>query len=107
MEIIQKNSSDLDDYLIQKKMEYMIDTNNKKFANEIGKINETLNRLGAEISDIRRNMSKQPEPIKESMIKVPQTKSTEERKTEEIKPRYGDFGPDDVKIDQFFYFGKK
>ncbi len=29
------------------------------------------------------------------------------RNSEPIKPRYGDYQPDDVSIDKFFYFGRK
>lgn len=34
-------------------------------------------------------------------------KSGAERNSEPIKPRYGDYQPQDVSIDKFFYFGRK
>ena len=34
-------------------------------------------------------------------------KSGAERNAEPIKPRYGDYQPQDVSIDKFFYFGRK
>lgn len=34
-------------------------------------------------------------------------KSGAERNTEPVRPRYGDYKPDDVSIDKFFYFGRK
>lgn len=34
-------------------------------------------------------------------------KSGAERNAEPIKPRYGDYTPQDVSIDKFFYFGRK
>ena len=34
-------------------------------------------------------------------------KSGAEKNAEPVKPRYGDYKPDDVSIDKFFYFGRK
>ena len=34
-------------------------------------------------------------------------KSSSERNSEPVRPRYGDYEPEDVSIEKFFYFGRK
>ncbi len=109
------NSSNLDNYLIQKKIEIMMDINNKKINSEIKKISDMVYRLNEEIGEIKRRFNgvrstKEQEPSvvldngkegnQEDLNRV---KSREQRP----KPRYGDYNPEDVNIDKFFYFGNK
>lgn len=55
-----------------------------------------INRKEVEIIDCR------PEGERKENFK-----SGAERNSEPIKPRYGDYTPQDVSIDKFFYFGRK
>lgn len=114
-ELIQDGelSSDLGDYFLQKKVELLVELNNKKIISEINKMNHLIGQLSNEIDSIKNNIDiantrktepKYAEPvfqdIKENTKKI---KSNEEV----AKPRYGDYKPGDVDIEDFFYFGNK
>lgn len=106
-------SSDLDGYMLQKRIEIMIDINNKKIFSELDKVRDAINRLNEEISEFRKNLS-QGSAIKTEAVTVFKDtvdnsygNSEVPKNSTQPKPRYGDYKPEDVAIGKFFYFGNK
>lgn len=109
-------SSNLEGYLLQKKIEVMIDANNKRMAVELSNLNNTVNKLNAEISEIKRqlsevrtseitNSSKNEEKEESQSAVNTVTITNTEKKSDLPKPRYGNYESEDVSIDKIFYFG--
>ena len=48
------NGSNMEDYMLEKKFEIMLDMNNKKIANEISKLSSMINSLNEEIVFIKK-----------------------------------------------------
>ncbi len=122
------------DAFTQKRFELMVEMATKKLQNEINSIKETLCSLSGELNSLKSQISRlqfqpphhsvqktltgetaQIKPKKE--IEIVDCRPEDERKedfkrgaeknAEPIKPRYGDYKPEDVSIDKFFYFGRK
>lgn len=105
-------SSNLDDYMIQKRIEIMMDMTNKKIVSELNNINLKVTKLNEEVIELRKKISEgvqtKPSVILESENKENQADLKIRKNSEQAsKPRYGDYTPEDVKIDKFFYFGNK
>ena len=108
------NSSNTEDYLLEKKFEIMIDMNNKKIANEISKLSSMISQLNDEISSIKRELGKgtaakapvAEEPLEYGAREIP-SNSVRPKPNDDVKPRYGDYSPEDVPISKIFYFGNK
>lgn len=111
-------SSDLGGYLLQKKIEVMIEANNKKVAVELSNLNKSISKLNVEIDEIKRQLSEartsettnssRNEEKEESQSAVNTiTITNTEKKSDLPKPRYGDYKSEDVAIDKVFYFGGK
>lgn len=106
-------SSNLEDYMIQKKIDLMIDMANKKVACELGKMNDAITRLSDEIIGIKKQLSEGIHTPKIRVVPVFENKKSEEdlkgikQEEQPSKPRYGDYKPEDVGVDKFFYFGNK
>ena len=119
-----------ENYLFQKKIELLIDTTFKKVKNELDALKNMIAQLDANISEIKRgysgNTGGQPEiranevveePTKSQQINIREQVTVSEygardvtnvlksSQQEKAKPRYGDYQPEDVPIDKFFYFG--
>ena len=115
----------------------MIEMAAKKLQQEINALKEHILSLNSEIGSLKSQISRirfQPQQkvqnrleatdqyenqsvqIKKE-VKIVDCRPENERKesfqsgaaknTEPIKPRYGDYTPEDVSIDKFFYFGRK
>ena len=56
MEAITENA-DLDGYLLQKKIELIIDMNNKKFVAELNNVHALINKLSEEIAEIKKKVN--------------------------------------------------
>lgn len=99
-------------YMLEKKFEIMIGTATKKILTEIMAIKESLANLQNDISDVKRarSQSSSSSPYS-SAANVPSNgaalSSNNERFSSAPKPRFGDYKPEDVSVDKFFYFGKK
>lgn len=110
-----RESSNLEDYMIQKRIEIMMDMANKKVVGELNKINGMVNKMNEEIAYIKKQISEgrhllNTKPV--TAAEIAENKKSQEsvgsaNKEEASKPRYGDYKPEDVKIDKFFYFGNK
>ena len=116
-EVILQAKMGSDDYLIEKKIEIMMDMHSKKVAGELNRIKEAINNLSREISEIKRHVSENRQPAKQEQIrKFESSESVQEPNTEKRQEqastkgtqgqtRYGEYQPKDVSIEKFFYSG--
>ena len=115
------NGSNMEGYMLEKKFEIMIDMNNKKIANEISKLSSMISSLNEEIVSIKKELSRgnpaeaarqNPAkavvegPLEYGAREIP-SNSVRPKSNEEVKPRFGDYNPEDVAISKIFYFGNK
>ena len=108
------SSPNLDDYLLQKKIEIMIDINNKKIASELSNVRATIGKLNEEIGEIKKHFNDKLRFKTEFNDNTVSNKDNNRdsfnrtKNNEQVpRPRYGDYEPKDVAIDKFFYFGNK
>ena len=109
----------LDNYFIQKQFEFMLDSNNKKVAKEMANMQAMINKLNEEITTLKNNLeSVRARPAEFSPVQPRETHQSVQqniqasapstgRNEEPLKPRFGDYTPEDVPIGKFFYFGNK
>lgn len=104
---IFQNKMDSNDYLIEKKIEIMIDMHGKKFVNELNSVKEAINNLSREISEVKRNISENKPAVKQEQIRnfEPQPEKPQEQTQTKGQNRYGEYQPKDVSIEKFFYSG--
>ena len=124
------------DAFTQKRFELMIDMATKKLQQEIAALKEHISSLNSEIGSLKSQVSRlqfQPQPqhpVQKTLnanenqniqpkkeVKIVDCRPEDERKgefqsgsaknAEPVRPRYGDYKPEDVSIDKFFYFGRK
>lgn len=106
-------SSNLEDYMIQKKIEIMVEIANKRMACELAKMNEIITRLSEEMIEIKKQLSEGRDISKMRSISFVENKKSlgglkSVKQEEQVsKPGYGDYKPEDVRVDKFFYFGNK
>lgn len=106
------NTGNSNDYMLQKKIELMIDMNSKKLMNEIANINNAIAKLNEQIETIKKNIHDKPtvkiEPIQQ--IEKPQVEmphSQQGSSPAAYSVRTGNFKPEDVSVEKFFNFGKR
>ena len=87
-------------YLIEKKFEVMLESLGKRLMSEISSIKETVNSLQSEVTELKRGHAQA------SAQTVLQTPSVHKVETP-LRPRYGDYNPEDVAVEKMFYFGNK
>lgn len=99
--VMQNEQSNLDNYFVFKKLEVMIELNNKKVANELSNINKTISKLNEEISEIKKQLN--GTNAQEKVIQ-PEKEHTNQNigkaKNNELL-----IDPKEVSIEKFFYFG--
>ena len=118
------------DAFTQRRFELMIEMTTKKIQQEISSLKENVSSLNNEIGSLKSQISRiqfQPQQarIVQRTLAEPQSKEVkivdcrpeDERKSdfqsgsaknsEPLRPRYGNYKPEDVSIDKFFYFGRK
>ena len=106
-------SPNLEDYLLQKKLEIMIDINNKKISAELNSMRSVINKFNEELAEIKKNLNGNAQRLNAVSLNTNANDShqTDFRRTgsneQMAKPRTGDYEPKDVAIDKFFYFGNK
>src|SRR3989344_1424618 len=104
-----------DEYLFQKRMELLIDTNNKKVSGELNNLKNMISQLNNDIHELKKKINEsQIEPIGEAVKLEERSEDIDDNKIKRIekqkttaKPRWGDYQPEDVSKKKFFYFGKK
>ena len=105
-------------YLLEKKFEIMIGTATKKVLAEIAGLKESISALQNELNDVKRaRQQSQPAQMPtasspySSAANIPQNtsngSSNNHPSSTVARPRFGDYKPEDVSVDKFFYFGKK
>lgn len=100
-----------DSFFIQKQMETMLEINNKKLVSEISALKDSVSKLSQEISDLKKMRVSQPapeprhEPRQETLRQEPS--SQQQSSSSDLRPRYGDYNPEDVSVTKMFYFGNK
>lgn len=114
-EVILQTKMGSDDYLIEKRIEIMMDMQSKKVANELNSIKEAINNLSKEISEIKRHVSENRQPARQEQIRKfessesvqeqPKTERSQEKVVTQGQNRYGEYQPKDVSIEKFFYSG--
>ncbi|MFH1316936.1 MAG: hypothetical protein ABII01_05440 [Candidatus Woesearchaeota archaeon] len=122
------SSQNLDDYMMLKKFEIMIEMNNNKLNSELNGIKNELTRLSREITDIKINYGIIKEERQNNEPLVAMEKKDANHDLDTLKrgtsnaslknatvsgqqgtsmPRYGHYQPGDVEIGKFFYCGSK
>jgi TolA-binding protein len=108
------------DLFTQKRFELMIEMATKKLQQEMASLKEHISSLNSEIVSLKSQFSRlqfKPQIQQKKEVKIvdcrPDNERHEEFKSgaaknaEPIRPRYGDYEPEDVSIDKFFYFGRR
>ena len=123
------------DAFTQRRFELIIEMTTKKLQQEINLIKESLCSMAGEINSVKSQVSKLQFPPQaastqkvesQSEIQIshparetnivdlrPENEKREgfvsgsAKNAEPIRPRYGNYKPEDVSIDKFFYFGRK
>lgn len=108
-ELTIKDISEVDSsYMLEKKFELMIEASNKKITNEIKSVKEEMSKLLNEVLELKKSFSQKDVRMHNTFNKeVDGEIFNKQSPSKEIKPRYGDYKPEDVPIDKFFYFGRK
>ena len=118
-----------DMYLLEKKMEILLESIHKKMVSEFTRLSGTVDKLNNEIMELRRTVvqSAREEPVQvqpayqqpayQQPVIQPQVQqptvprnifqSTNPANDTPVRPRSGDLSSKDVPIEKFFYFGNK
>ena len=132
MESILHNSLGSGDYMLQKQIEIMIETNHKKLKAELDGIKSMLSELSESVREIKRGLRdgrieaggepshdarahevrEEPASLRETCVRETIREPVRESvrvssslNQDKPKPRYGDYTSDDVSITKFFYCG--
>lgn len=93
-----------DNALEERKIQLILDMNNKKFQQEFDLLRSALNTLAAELEMIKNELRKVSEQAPPKPKERQEPLKTE---TKEDHPRQGKFTSSDVDIQKMFYFGTK
>ena len=102
-----------DSYLMEKKFEFMLESINKKVANELNSLKTMIGSINSEVTEIKKQPNNAPRAApavfesSNSVNNQGRDTPTRGRSNEPVKPRFGDYNPEDVPIEKFFYFGNK
>ena len=105
--ILQKDSGATDSYLLQKKIEIMMELSHKKIKNELDSIKEMIARLEGTVSEIKRCLGTANAKTEFKAAPVPDKAARESPRQDEKKTNSPNAQSEDVSIEKFFYFGKK
>ena len=113
--LLQTNEQSFDDFFLQKKIEFLMDANNKKIAKEMTNLQSMISQLHDEIKELKKNGPVHVEaaaPVQAFVQPVqpvaPQPlpqQVTPPKPASDVRPRYGDYTSDDVSIEKFFNYG--
>lgn len=124
------------DAFTQRRFELMVEMATRKLQQEISGLKDNIASLNSEMGSLKSQVSRlqfQPQQAhavqrtlaesdnqsiqQKKEVKIIDCRPESERhekfesgsakNAEPIKPRFGDYKPDDVSIDKFFYFGRK
>ena len=93
------------DYLMEKKIEYLIDMKVGKIQNQLKEVLDQMQKMSEELDVLKNKVQRLNLGVE------PQTKLSEQSGEKEVKKeansRTGDFTSKDVSIEKMFYFGNK
>jgi|GEM_PF-1990284 len=99
--------------ILERKLNYLAKSFAEQFNAEIGEVKKQIESINKELREIRDKI-RQASVQRQSQPSQPQQQLHQEppkqqlKKDEaEIKPRTGDLTPDDVDLENYFYFGNK
>jgi len=111
---MRKMETGMGDYFIETKVKLLVDMQLKKMAGDMQKMAETIAALNQEILMLKSQVNERrdapkpifvaPEPMAAPAASVV---SSAPKNGEQLRPRYGDYKPEDVSIGKFFYYGGK
>lgn len=89
--------------LAEKRIELLLEMNNRKYAQELDLLRSAVNKLSNDVQTVMNEVRKISE------LTPPKKEAQQPLKTEEkvAHPRQGSFSSDDVDIQKMFYFGDK
>ena len=109
--ILQKDSGATDSYLLQKKIEILMELSHKKIKSELDIIKEMIARLEGTVSEIKRCLGTTANTKTEFKAapapNIPARESPTAARQNEEKTNSPNAQSEDVSIEKFFYFGKK
>ncbi|MBW2992692.1 hypothetical protein KY345_05740 [Candidatus Woesearchaeota archaeon] len=93
--------------IMERKLSYLAKTFAEQFNAEIGEVKKQIEMLNNDLKDIKEKIKQvQVQPQQEQQILEEEPKNAK-KDDEEIKPRTGDYTPDNVELEDYFYFGNK
>jgi chromosome segregation ATPase len=90
--------------LLEQRYKFMLNSQNQKFADEIGSLKRTISSLSAELAELKRMVNEQKQEIKTSQE---EGKKEVQQKIGDTKEEKGELKPGDISIEKFFYCGEK
>ena len=105
--ILQKDSGATDSYLLQKKIEILMELSHKKIKSELDIIKEMIARLEGTVSEIKRCLRAANAKTEFKAAPAPNIPDRESPRQDEVKTNSSNAQSEDVSIEKFFYFGKK
>jgi archaellum component FlaC len=107
------------DYLMDKKIEYLIDMKVGKLKNELGEALKKINEMNEEMNTLKNNIQRlnmgvspqtklvQKEQSQVQQPTIQQSTVQSQEKPKEVNQRTGGLTPKDVSVEKFFYYGNK
>ncbi len=101
-----------DSYLMEKKFEFMLESINKKAFNSLNALKNMISSIEIEVAGIKKQIKdmqgSSPKAFESTNVANDRREiQPKARDNGAVKPRYGDYEPEDVPIEKFFYFGNK
>ena len=101
-----------DNYLLQKQLELVIETNTKRVIGEFGNIAAMFSKLNQDIIDLKRQIAElsaqRPAAAVSATAQTPAMSNAADRRSQSsVNQRCGNYTSDDVSIHKFFDFGKR
>lgn len=121
----QTKNDQQSDFLIQKKVEIMLEMNNKKFIEEIQNLKQEISNLHLQVqnlkSELQNNVNREintehtaspavKQTVQNEVVQQqepPRVQETVQEKPKDPHPRQGNYTPEDVSIEKMFYYGNK
>lgn len=104
--MLQKDSGATDSYLLQKKIEIMMELGHKKIKSELDSIKEMIIRVEGTVSEIKRCLGTANAKTEFKAAPAQNIPSRESPRQDEEKTNSSNAQSEDVSIEKFFYFGK-
>lgn len=104
---VSDQSNDLK--IMERKLNYLAKSFAEQFNSEMDGVKKQIEMLNNDLKDIKGKIKQGQAQPQEPQQKLETEDSPKEQKKddEEVKPRTGDLTPDDVDLENYFYFGNK